>query len=179
MAARNCRRKPNSTACSWTRRAAASEPGSAIRRRAGRRPRMTCNELAAIQKNLLANVAPSVKPGGKLIFSVCTLTRAETTEVVDDFNAKFAAEFEPMDIAGDYGPAVNRPLATRTIWPQDLGGNGMFIAGWRRKKIRLEISKFIQIPCFSGIFLHGKLLNFLLENLSILPSHSRPSAVPL
>jgi hypothetical protein len=21
------------------------------------------------------------------------------------------------------------------IWPQDLGGNGMFIAGWRRKKV--------------------------------------------
>jgi hypothetical protein len=21
------------------------------------------------------------------------------------------------------------------IWPQDLDGNGMFIAGWRRKKV--------------------------------------------
>jgi len=53
-------------------------------------------ELSAIQKKLLTHVAPSVKPGGKLIFSVCTLTRAETTEVVDDFNAKFAVEFEPL-----------------------------------------------------------------------------------
>jgi 16S rRNA (cytosine967-C5)-methyltransferase len=91
------------------------------------------SELAAIQKNLLVNVAPSVKPGGKLIFSVCTLTRAETTEVVDNFNAKFAVEFEPMIISEIYGGG-RPPTATRTIWPQDLDGNGMFIAGWRRKK---------------------------------------------
>jgi 16S rRNA (cytosine967-C5)-methyltransferase len=90
-------------------------------------------ELSEIQKKLLANVAPSIKQGGKLIFSVCTLTRAETTEVVAAFNAKFAAEFEPMEL-----PAIisggQQTAATKTIWPQDLGGNGMFIAGWRRKK---------------------------------------------
>lgn len=92
-------------------------------------------ELAEIQRKLLAHVAPSVKPGGKLIFSVCTLTRAETTEVVEDLNAKFAAEFEPMPL-----PEVlqSRSLLTsaptKTIWPQDLDGNGMFIAGWRRRK---------------------------------------------
>jgi 16S rRNA (cytosine967-C5)-methyltransferase len=90
-------------------------------------------ELAIIQKQLLANVVPSVKPGGKLIFAVCTLTRSETTDVVTDFNAKFASGFEPLmlpeKISGGHPTA-----ATRTIWPQDLGGNGMFIAGWRRVK---------------------------------------------
>jgi 16S rRNA (cytosine967-C5)-methyltransferase len=93
------------------------------------------SELSAIQKKLLANVAPGVKPGGKLIFSVCTLTRAETTEVLDDFNAKFAAEFEPMPLPEISGsPGLLASSATKIIWPQDLGGNGMFIAGWRRKK---------------------------------------------
>jgi len=90
-------------------------------------------ELAEIQKQLLTNVAPGVKPGGKLVFSVCTLTRAETIDVVKEFNAKFATEFEPMHLSEICGgqPAA----ATKTIWPQDLGGNGMFIAGWRRKKV--------------------------------------------
>jgi 16S rRNA (cytosine967-C5)-methyltransferase len=92
------------------------------------------SELAAIQKNLLANVAPGVKPGGKLIFSVCTLTRAETTEVVNDFNAKFAAEFEPLELLAIISGG-QQTAATKMIWPQDLDGNGMFIAGWRRKKI--------------------------------------------
>jgi 16S rRNA (cytosine967-C5)-methyltransferase len=92
-------------------------------------------ELAAIQKQLLAHAAPSVKPGGKLIYAVCTLTRSETAEVVADFNAKFAAEFEPL-ILPEIMPK-SRALAsaaTLTIWPQNLGGNGMFIAGWRRLK---------------------------------------------
>ena len=84
-------------------------------------------ELAAIQKRILSHAAPSVKPGGKLFYAVCTLTRSETTEVVADFNAKFAAEFEPL---------VQENLdAAKFIWPNDLSGNGMFIAGWRRKKV--------------------------------------------
>ena len=92
-------------------------------------------ELSEIQRNLLANVAPSVKPGGKLIFSVCTLTRAETTEVMEAFNAS-QPDFDPLIF-----PEIklnDRTVAGASsvaIWPQDLGGNGMFIAGWRRKKV--------------------------------------------
>ena len=92
-------------------------------------------ELSDIQKMLLTNVAPGVKPGGKLIFSVCTLTRAETTEVAEDFSSKFAAEFDPMEMPEYSGSqSLLASAATKHIWPQDLGGNGMFIAGWRRKK---------------------------------------------
>jgi 16S rRNA (cytosine967-C5)-methyltransferase len=93
------------------------------------------SELTAIQKNLMANVAQSVKPGGKLIFSVCTLTRAETTEVLDAFNAS-QPDFEPLIF-----PEIKLKERTvsgassLTLWPQDLDGNGMFIAGWRRKKV--------------------------------------------
>ena len=81
-------------------------------------------ELAAIQKRLLAHAAPSLKPGGKLIYAVCTLTRSETSEVAADFNSRFP-DFEPL-IQDEFS-------GTRLIWPRDLDGNGMFIAGWRRK----------------------------------------------
>lgn len=92
-------------------------------------------ELAAIQKQLLANATPSVKPGGKLFYAVCTLTRSETTEVVTDFNAKFAVDFEPMVLPEiSESQSLLTSAATKFIWPQDSGGNGMFIAGWRRKK---------------------------------------------
>jgi len=82
----------------------------------------------------LTHVAGSVKPGGKLIFSVCTVTRAETTGVVEHFNAT-QPEFEPMLLPQlkSNGRTIGN-AATVMIWPQDLGGNGMFIAGWRRKK---------------------------------------------
>jgi 16S rRNA (cytosine967-C5)-methyltransferase len=92
-------------------------------------------ELSEIQKKLLANVAPSVKPGGKLIFSVCTLSRAETTEVAVAFSAS-QPDFEPLvwDSVKFEERTANK-FSQVTIWPQDLNGNGMFIAGWRRKKV--------------------------------------------
>src|ERR1035437_6485535 len=92
-------------------------------------------ELSEIQRKLLANVAPSLKPGGKLMFSVCTLTRAETTEVMEHFNAS-QPDFEPLifpDI--QFNERTVSGVSSLTIWPQDLGGNGMFMAGWRRKKV--------------------------------------------
>lgn len=93
-------------------------------------------ELAEAQKKLLANVAGVVKPGGKLIFSVCTLTRKETSEVVDEFN-RTQTEFEPLAFSIEtLGEEKSRALssaATLTIWPHDFGGNGMFVAAWRRK----------------------------------------------
>ena len=52
-------------------------------------------ELTAVQGALLGNAARSVKPGGRLVYSVCTLTRSETTVVADRFEAG-PSEFEPM-----------------------------------------------------------------------------------
>jgi 16S rRNA (cytosine967-C5)-methyltransferase len=74
-------------------------------------------ELAEKQKQLLTNVVSALGPGGKLVYAVCTLTRAETTEVVDWFAAarpEFAAE------------------AATFLQLEETGGNGMFIAIWNR-----------------------------------------------
>ena len=62
--------------------------------------------------------------------------RAETTEVADAFS-RAHAEFEPMTLPdvnfqNENRRALSSP-ATLTIWPQDYGGNGMFVAAWRRK----------------------------------------------
>ena len=87
-------------------------------------------ELAEIQKRLLANVAPAVKPGGKLVYSVCTLTRAETSGVAAEFS-KAHPEFTMLPLTNPF-----QPLATASpkllLWPQDTGGNGMFVASWWR-----------------------------------------------
>jgi 16S rRNA (cytosine967-C5)-methyltransferase len=92
-------------------------------------------ELAVIQKRLLAHAAPAIKPGGKLIYAVCTLTRSETAEVAADFESRFASEFEAIQWPEiPSGRSFATVASTMTIWPWDLGGNGMFLAGWRRKK---------------------------------------------
>jgi 16S rRNA (cytosine967-C5)-methyltransferase len=88
-------------------------------------------ELAAVQKQLLANIAPSLKPGGKLVYAVCTLTKSETVAVVKSFENQFP-EFEPLAVVNPLKP--DAPASAQTwIWPQDSGGNGMFIAAWKKK----------------------------------------------
>ena len=81
-------------------------------------------ELAVVQKQLLENVAGSLKSGGRLVYAVCTLTRAETTNVASAFTAAHP-EFAPEPVLGQ-SPQL-------TVWPQDLNANGMFIAAWRKK----------------------------------------------
>ena len=93
-------------------------------------------ELSAIQASLLRRAAEAVKPGGMLLYAVCTLTRGETTAVSSSFGADHP-EFEPearlvpgtplAEAAGSQGAAI-------FLWPQVLDANGMFVAAWRRKK---------------------------------------------
>lgn len=87
-------------------------------------------ELAAVQKNLLTVASSSVKPGGRLVYSVCTLTRSETQEVADHFE-KMAPGFEPLTISHPLRPKAS-PSARLQMVPQDDGGNGMFVAMWKR-----------------------------------------------
>ena len=82
------------------------------------------HELAAVQRKLLDNVAGSLKPGGRLVYAVCTLTRAETTAVADAFTAAHP------ELAPD---AVMGRTPQLTLWPQDLNANGMFIAAWKKR----------------------------------------------
>jgi 16S rRNA (cytosine967-C5)-methyltransferase len=84
-------------------------------------------ELAGVQAALLRNAALSVKAGGRLVYSVCTLTRTETAGVADAFEQAHP-DFEPAPLALAQG-------ASRiTLMPQDLDANGMFIAAWRRAR---------------------------------------------
>jgi 16S rRNA (cytosine967-C5)-methyltransferase len=109
-------------------------------------------ELAATQRALLEHVAPALKPGGRLVYAVCTLTRSETTAVAAAFTAAHP-EFAPLPLLRSPGPtsapgnppsAGNAPATavadpgpppaapTLALWPQELNASGMFVAAWRR-----------------------------------------------
>ena len=88
------------------------------------------NELGAVQQELLANAVVALKPGGRLIYSVCTLTKAETTEVAEAITARFA-ELKPMSFLNPLQP--DEPATERLwLWPQTVQANGMFICGWKK-----------------------------------------------
>jgi len=86
-------------------------------------------ELSELQAKMLDRVADAVKPGGKLVYSVCTLAAPETTGVADLFALKHP-EFAPLELATPLNP---RERAARfELQPQELHANGMFIAAWHK-----------------------------------------------
>jgi 16S rRNA (cytosine967-C5)-methyltransferase len=87
-------------------------------------------QLSEIQANLLERAALAVKPGGRLLYAVCTFTREETTSIVEAFG-RVRNDFCPIELKL---PAVTKAGPSLTLWPQETGGNGMFVAAWRRNK---------------------------------------------
>lgn len=88
------------------------------------------SELAALQLQLLRHAAPAVKPGGRLFYAVCTLTRAETVEVAAAFGREHPG-WEPLPLSPPWGEPAAAP---GQLWlrPEARGANGMFLAAWRR-----------------------------------------------
>ena len=93
-------------------------------------------ELAELQASILTHAAPAVKPGGKLIYAVCTLTRSETTKVAEDFS-RAHPQFKPMPFRN---PLTGKHYAEGhcVFDPSENRGNGMFVAAW---KLDLESSE--------------------------------------
>jgi 16S rRNA (cytosine967-C5)-methyltransferase len=102
-----------------------------LRRRADARWRLradTIDELAALQRELLAAAAPLVRPAGVLVYSVCTLTDAETV-AVDEWAADALPGFTPLPSPG----APWRPHGRGALLlPQAAGTDGMYVLVLRR-----------------------------------------------
>jgi 16S rRNA (cytosine967-C5)-methyltransferase len=79
--------------------------------------------LADLQRRLVGAAVPLVRPGGQLIYSVCTLSRVETTGI-DAWLAASHPELRPLaPPAGPWAPAGRGAL----LLPQAAGTDGMFI----------------------------------------------------
>lgn len=80
---------------------------------------------AELQSRLLRLAAERVRPGGRLVYSVCTLTAAETEAVIAAFLSE-RRDFRPdpscHPLTGDPAPG---PI---WVWPWQGDCNGMFIA---------------------------------------------------
>jgi 16S rRNA (cytosine967-C5)-methyltransferase len=91
--------------------------------------------LAALQREILDAAAASVRPGGRLVYSTCTVSAAENERQIEDFLGRHE-EFSPFDLSGPYsqepatGPS-NRGRFLRTL-PHRHGTDGFFIAALER-----------------------------------------------
>ncbi len=84
--------------------------------------------LAALQREILAGVAPLVRPGGALVYAVCTLAREENEDVVEWLCAAypgFALERPPLP------PALLTPAGHLRSLPHRHDLDGFFAARLR------------------------------------------------
>jgi len=80
-------------------------------------------ELARLQQVLLEAAAPLVRPGGRLAYSVCTLSHAETVAIDE-----WAATALPSFIALGPPPAPWTPVGRGArLLPSEVGTDGMYL----------------------------------------------------
>ena len=72
-------------------------------------------KLAEQQKQILRQAVEMVKPGGRLIYSTCSVERDENEEVIDAVDDRFQL------------------LKTMRTWPQREGCDGFFVAVFARR----------------------------------------------
>ncbi len=92
----------------------------------------TMAELPTLQTEIINNVSRYVKPGGLLLYSTCTLVRAENEDVVEKFlqtHPDFTTE--PLPLGAPFPKNESGMLA---LVPGEYDTDGFFICRLRRKQ---------------------------------------------
>ena len=87
--------------------------------------------LPPLQLAILKNGAACLRPGGRLVYSTCTLLREENEAVIETFlreNPDFAPEAFSLPGVGEIAEGQI------TLWPQIHGTDGFFIAKLRKMR---------------------------------------------
>jgi 16S rRNA (cytosine967-C5)-methyltransferase len=90
-------------------------------------------ELASLQGRILAVAGAATAPGGALVYAICTISRAESEDVIDGFldaHPAFVADDLQSEYAGYGHPRADRHL--QLLPHRDLT-DGFFVARLRRE----------------------------------------------
>jgi 16S rRNA (cytosine967-C5)-methyltransferase len=91
--------------------------------------------FAVTQKELVVRFARLVKPGGRLVYATCSVTRVEDEEVAAV--AEAIPGFAPLPLERTLGPEVARAAGAvgheLRLWPHRHGTDGFFVAAFQRR----------------------------------------------
>lgn len=93
---------------------------------------------AQLQRECLEQYATLVRPGGIVVYAVCSLDRMETTDLVDGF-LRDHADFEPAELPVAFleaplGAMLHREASQVFLLPSLHDTDGFFIARMRRRE---------------------------------------------
>lgn len=82
---------------------------------------------APLQREILAQAAVLTAPGGYILYSTCTFSRAENEDNIKWFLEEFP-DFTTVPMPADHGIAEGSLTGTLRLWPHRLQGEGHFLA---------------------------------------------------
>lgn len=99
--------------------------------------------MGNLQKKLIRAAFSSLKTGGEMVYSTCTLARAENEEVVEFLQAEFPDQVEILSLHDLFKDAekATTPEGFLCIWPEIFDSEGFFVAKIRKRKSPLSLGE--------------------------------------
>ncbi len=91
--------------------------------------------LKFLQLEILDSVSSLLKPGGKLVYSTCTITKEENKEVIEEF-LDYHGNFEQIPVKLNESMDTHDEEGSISLLPHQYGTDGFFICTLRKKRIQ-------------------------------------------
>lgn len=149
------------------------------------------------QQRILADIIPSLKKDGVLIYSTCSYSREEDETIVDWIVTEFGLEPVNVPVAAEWAVVTSQSAVHRApgyrFFPDKVQGEGFFIAAFRQRqevreprqkeatlasatqKERTALSAFLPLKDEEDLFRHNEVFHvfpaMFLKQLRVLSSH--------
>ena len=120
--------------------------------------------ISTLQKQLLRSAWKMLKPGGRIVYSTCTLSRAENQDVINSLKDEVSDELSIIPLE-ELFPEASRVITDEGfihVWPEVFDCEGFFVACLEKKKSN-EIAEVSEIASESPFKVLNKKTSQLIE----------------